>query len=145
MDQAEKGWDWIVGFYSKPAVKSACLVFQDRHGVDVTFLLFLCWLDHQKRQLKDHYLTIHQGYDSERKKIRFIRKIRRFVSNFSFLENSKKNLLVKELELEKEFFYALSSHQTQKADSPVLAKNYITYKGAIPSVAASVFLKLLKA
>lgn len=145
LENAEQGWDWIVGFYSKPAVKSACLVFQDRHGIDVTFLLFLCWLDKNKRQLTDHYLTIYQSYDGARKKIRFIRKIRRFVSTFSFAGNLKKRLLVRELELEKEFFYALSTHQTEKALSPVLAKNYIAYKGAIPSAAATVFLKLLEA
>ena len=48
-------------------------------------------------------------------------------------------------QLEKEFFYGLAGHQTEKAASPVLAKNYIAYKGAIPSAAAAVFLKLLKA
>lgn len=145
MEQNKKGWDWIVGFYSKPAIKSACLVFQDRHGVDVTFLLFLCWLDREKRQLTDHYLTVHQSYDRVRKKINLIRRARRFVSTFSFARNLKKQLLEKELVLEKEFFNALSTHQTEKANNPVLAKNYITYKGAIPSSAASVFLKLLKA
>lgn len=145
MAQAEKGWDWIVGFYSNPAVKSACLVFQDRHGIDVTFLLFLSWLDKNQRQLKDHYLTIHQSYKGVRKKIKFIRKIRRLASTFSFAGNLKKRLLMRELELEKEFFYALACHQTEKAGDPVLAKNYIAYKGAIPSAAATVFLKHLKA
>lgn len=133
----------MVGFYSKPAVKSACLVFQDRYGLDITFLLFLAWLDKDQRQLKDHYLTIHQSYQGIRKKIRLIRKIRRLVSTFSFARNMKKNLLMRELEMEKEFFYALACHQTEKAAGPVLAKNYIAYKGAIPSAAATVFLKLL--
>ena len=66
MEHNEQGWDWIVGFYSKPAVKSACLVFQDRHGVDVTFLLFLCWLDREKLQLNDHYLTVLEGFSRAR-------------------------------------------------------------------------------
>jgi uncharacterized protein (TIGR02444 family) len=144
-EQKEKAWDWIVGFYSKPPVKSACLVFQDRNGVDVTFLLFLCWLDKNKLQLTKHYLTCLQDHDRARKKIRFTRKIRRFASTFSFAENYKKSLLAKELVMEKKFFFALCDHQTEKAKTPVLAKNYITYKGAIPSAAASVFLKWLKA
>ncbi|MHA1544204.1 MAG: TIGR02444 family protein, partial [Alphaproteobacteria bacterium] len=132
MGHKEQGWDWIVGFYSKPAVKSACLVFQDRHGIDVTFLLFLCWLDREKLQLSEHYLTVLGGFSVARKKIRFIRKLRRLVSTFSFAGNLKKRLLAKELNLEKEFFYGLCGHQMEKAENTVLAKNYITYKGAIP-------------
>lgn len=145
MGHYEQGWDWIVGFYSKPAVKSACLVFQDRHGIDVTFLLFLCWLDHEKLQLSDHYLKVLGDFSGARKKIGFIRKLRRLVSTFSFGGNLKKRLLAEELILEKEFFYALCRYQIENAENTVLAKNYIAYKEAIPSAAATVFLRLLKA
>ncbi|MHA1543646.1 MAG: hypothetical protein ACTSU8_00745, partial [Alphaproteobacteria bacterium] len=62
-----------------------------------------------------------------------------------FAGNLKKRLLAEELNLEKEFFYGLCGHQMEKAENTVLAQNYITYKGAIPSAAATVFLKLLKA
>ena len=36
-------WDFVVHIYSKPDVESACLYLQDRHGINVSLLLFCCW------------------------------------------------------------------------------------------------------
>lgn len=36
-------WDFITRLYAQPGVASACLALQDRHGVDVTLMLFCLW------------------------------------------------------------------------------------------------------
>lgn len=42
-------WSYVVGLYGKPDVAAACLDLQSRHGVDVSFLLVLVWLGHEKQ------------------------------------------------------------------------------------------------
>jgi uncharacterized protein (TIGR02444 family) len=34
-------WDFVQAFYRRPGVAAACLTLQDRHGADVTLMLFL--------------------------------------------------------------------------------------------------------
>ena len=37
-------WDFSLEIYGSEGVAPACLALQERHGVDVNFLLFCCWL-----------------------------------------------------------------------------------------------------
>lgn len=37
-------WDFSIALYARPGVAPACLVLQERHGVDVNALLFCLWL-----------------------------------------------------------------------------------------------------
>jgi uncharacterized protein (TIGR02444 family) len=41
---AHPAWDFAVRLYGAPGVAPACLELQDRHGVDVTMMLFCLWL-----------------------------------------------------------------------------------------------------
>jgi uncharacterized protein (TIGR02444 family) len=41
---AHPAWDFAVRVYGAPGVGPACLELQDRHGVDVTMMLFCLWL-----------------------------------------------------------------------------------------------------
>jgi uncharacterized protein (TIGR02444 family) len=41
---AHPAWDFAVRVYSEPRVAPACLELQNRHGVDVTMMLFCLWL-----------------------------------------------------------------------------------------------------
>jgi uncharacterized protein (TIGR02444 family) len=36
-------WDFVVRLYGAPTVAPACLELQERHGIDVTFMLFCIW------------------------------------------------------------------------------------------------------
>ncbi|MSO76939.1 MAG: TIGR02444 family protein [Alphaproteobacteria bacterium] len=36
-------WDFSRAVYSRAGVADACIVLQDRHGIDVNLLLFCCW------------------------------------------------------------------------------------------------------
>lgn len=36
-------WDFVTRLYAAPGVAPACLDLQERHGIDVTFLLFCLW------------------------------------------------------------------------------------------------------
>jgi uncharacterized protein (TIGR02444 family) len=36
-------WDFVARLYAAPGVAPACLELQERHGVDVTFMLFCLW------------------------------------------------------------------------------------------------------
>jgi len=40
---AHPAWDFVVGLYSRPEVAPACLELQERHGIDVTMMLFCLW------------------------------------------------------------------------------------------------------
>jgi uncharacterized protein (TIGR02444 family) len=37
-------WDYALELYRKEGVEKACLVLQERHGLDVNLVLFGCWL-----------------------------------------------------------------------------------------------------
>ena len=37
-------WDYAIEVYRREGVGEACLVLQERHGIDVNVLLFCCWL-----------------------------------------------------------------------------------------------------
>ena len=37
-------WDFSVAVYGREGVAAACLALQERHGADVNFLLYCCWL-----------------------------------------------------------------------------------------------------
>jgi uncharacterized protein (TIGR02444 family) len=37
-------WRFSQAFYALPGVASACLILQDRHGLDVNLALYCCWL-----------------------------------------------------------------------------------------------------
>ncbi len=37
-------WDFSIDLYRKEGVAPACLALQERHQIDVNFLLFCCWL-----------------------------------------------------------------------------------------------------
>jgi uncharacterized protein (TIGR02444 family) len=41
---AHPAWDFAVRVYGEPGVAPACLQLQNRHGVDVTMMLFCLWL-----------------------------------------------------------------------------------------------------
>ncbi len=43
-DGGERLWDYAFRLYGEPGVREACLALQDRHGVDVTLLLWAAWL-----------------------------------------------------------------------------------------------------
>jgi uncharacterized protein (TIGR02444 family) len=40
---AHPAWDFVTRLYAAPGVASACLDLQERHGIDVTFMLFCLW------------------------------------------------------------------------------------------------------
>lgn len=40
---AHPAWDFITRLYAAPGVAPACLDLQERHGIDVTFMLFCLW------------------------------------------------------------------------------------------------------
>lgn len=40
---AHPAWDFVARLYAAPGVAPACLDLQERHGVDVTFMLFCLW------------------------------------------------------------------------------------------------------
>jgi len=143
----KSGWDWIVAFYGRPKVKTACLLLQDKHEVDVTFLLFLCWLDKNGTPLKEHYLTIYANTEGMRKKIRLIRKIRRFFSKIPGLRGLKPRLLALELEKEREFFKRLETEEVleETPSAAIQAKHYITYQGGLKTAAAKIILRELDA
>ena len=44
-DEDEGGalWRFALAVYQKPGVSDACLLLQDRHGCNVTLLLFAAW------------------------------------------------------------------------------------------------------
>lgn len=37
-------WHFSLAFYARPGIAPACLVLQDRHGLDVNLALYCCWL-----------------------------------------------------------------------------------------------------
>lgn len=40
---AHPAWDFVTRLYAAPGVAPACLDLQERHGIDVTFMLFCLW------------------------------------------------------------------------------------------------------
>lgn len=40
---AHPAWDFVVRLYGQPEVAQACLELQERHGIDVTMMLFCLW------------------------------------------------------------------------------------------------------
>ena len=42
-DKAGALWRFALAVYQKPGVSDACLLLQDRHGCNVTLLLFAAW------------------------------------------------------------------------------------------------------
>lgn len=44
-------WTFSLGLYARPGVADACLVLQDRQGVDVNLLLFMLWAGQSGRRL----------------------------------------------------------------------------------------------
>jgi uncharacterized protein (TIGR02444 family) len=44
-------WRFSLRFYRRPGVADACIVLQDRDGVDVNVLLFLLWLASDRRRI----------------------------------------------------------------------------------------------
>ncbi len=52
-DAAESFWDFSLALYARPGVAPACLVLQDRHGIDVIIALYCCWIGASGRGLVD--------------------------------------------------------------------------------------------
>jgi len=50
--RANPFWTYSLSLYGRPQVADACLVLQDRLGLDVNFLLFCCWAGSQGRFLR---------------------------------------------------------------------------------------------
>jgi uncharacterized protein (TIGR02444 family) len=40
---AHPAWDFVTRLYAMPGIAPACLDLQERHGIDVTFMLFCLW------------------------------------------------------------------------------------------------------
>ncbi|MBS3650217.1 TIGR02444 family protein [Pseudaminobacter sp. 19-2017] len=40
---AHPAWDFVTRLYGAPGIAPACLELQERHGIDVTFMLFCLW------------------------------------------------------------------------------------------------------
>ncbi|KSV74449.1 hypothetical protein N182_27800 [Sinorhizobium sp. GL2] len=40
---AHPAWDFVTRLYERPGVAAACLALQERHGIDVTLMLFCLW------------------------------------------------------------------------------------------------------
>jgi len=40
---AHPAWDFVTRLYAAPGVAPSCLDLQERHGIDVTFMLFCLW------------------------------------------------------------------------------------------------------
>ncbi len=40
---AHPAWDFVTHLYAAPSIAPACLGLQERHGIDVTFMLFCLW------------------------------------------------------------------------------------------------------
>ena len=38
-------WDWALAAYARPGVPEACLILQDEHGQNVSFLLWAAWAE----------------------------------------------------------------------------------------------------
>jgi len=43
MSEAHALWTFSLGIYGKPGVAPACLVLQEKHGLDINLLLFAAW------------------------------------------------------------------------------------------------------
>ena len=43
MSEAHALWTFSLGVYGKPGVAPACLVLQEKHGLDINLLLFAAW------------------------------------------------------------------------------------------------------
>jgi len=43
-DASTDFWRFSQAFYALPGVAQACLILQDRHGLDVNLALYCCWL-----------------------------------------------------------------------------------------------------
>lgn len=41
--RAHPAWDFVIRLYAVPDVAAACLDLQERHGINVTFMLFCLW------------------------------------------------------------------------------------------------------
>lgn len=44
-------WPWVLAAYPRPGVEAACLALQDRHGVNVCYLLWAAWGEAEDRPL----------------------------------------------------------------------------------------------
>lgn len=52
---AHPAWEFVTRLYAGPGVAPACLALQDRHSIDVTFMLFCLWRGSVSRKpLRSH-------------------------------------------------------------------------------------------
>jgi uncharacterized protein (TIGR02444 family) len=102
-------WEFSLRVYGQENVPPACLRLQDRHGVDVNLLLYLCWLAaHRKDPLTEAEIddAVRLTADWRDAVVRSLRRIRRRMKEgFESLPQDRVESLrsaVKRVELESE-------------------------------------------
>lgn len=55
-------WEWVLRFYQQPGVEDVCLTLQDRHGQNVSFLLWSVW-GSPNRSALERGATIARGWE----------------------------------------------------------------------------------
>ncbi len=106
-DGRDPFWEFSLRTYEAPGAAPACLALQDRLGVDVNLLLFLCWISHHGRVLdgKELAVIVDHAREWQEKVVTPLRQVRRALKHQSFVETEAGEALrdqVKALELEAE-------------------------------------------
>ena len=96
----ESLWDFSLRIYSCDGVSAACVLLQDRHGLDVSMLLFCCWYGTVAGAMGDE--TLAMALDLSRPWAENVVKPVRTVRRYLKTQHDDLYLRLKDLELEVE-------------------------------------------
>ncbi len=69
-------WDFSLALYGRPDVAPACLVLQERHGLDINVLMYCLWLARENREPRDFKATLDAVAEWHGAIVRGLRTIR---------------------------------------------------------------------
>ncbi len=78
-DRADDFWQFSLRVYGSPGVEAACLVLQDRYGLDVNLILYCCWAGTLGVELDNQEMTrlINVTDRWQKSVVRPLREVRR--------------------------------------------------------------------
>ena len=129
-------WDYSIAVYSLDGVASACLVLQDRFGLDVNLLLYAAWLAQQEQRLSHDHLAGAEALISEWredmiKPLRALRQRWRQLTDVAVMRDEIKSLELRAERHQQDVMYAYYQRSAGLSFAPGSLRENLTLVASV--------------